>query len=189
MLAKECQSGDPSKKRFKRRFGGLRLAHSGLAVMAKMLWGTPTQQSIDDMRARGATLHPDRVWFLRYALLAGLRVDQLYTFTGIDRWFLDQLLHIVDLENHVREAGSLRSKRRYLYNDVVQLTASKQAFAFHCNVICQLQASARLDSKFEAAILWLLENQFALLASDDVATNSWIHLNNNHATSIWCTAN
>jgi carbamoyl-phosphate synthase large subunit len=29
--------------------------------------------------------------------------------TGIDRWFLDQLLQIVELENHVREAGSLKN--------------------------------------------------------------------------------
>ena len=71
------------------------------------------------IRARVARPDPDRVWFLRYALLAGLSVEELYTLTGIDRWFLDQLLQIVELENHVREAGSLKSKTRYLYNDVV----------------------------------------------------------------------
>jgi len=101
--------GRTFKEAFQKALRGLEVGSFGFGCDGKDLWGTPTQPSIDDIRARVARPDPDRVWFLRYALLSGLSVEELYTLTGIDRWFLDQLLQIVELENHVREAGSLKN--------------------------------------------------------------------------------
>ena len=89
--------GRTFKEAFQKALRGLEVGSFGFGCDGKDLWGTPTQPSIDDIRARVARPDPDRVWFLRYALLAGLSVEELYTLTGIDRWFLDQLLQIVEL--------------------------------------------------------------------------------------------
>ena len=39
-----------------------------------------------------------RVFYIRYALLAGFSVDEIYNLTKIDPWFLHQIKQVVDLE-------------------------------------------------------------------------------------------
>ena len=99
--------GRTFKEAFQKALRGLEVGSFGFGCDGKDLWGTPTQPSIDDIRARVARPDPDRVWFLRYAMLAGLTVEELHALTGIDRWFLDQLLQIVELEQRIRDVGSL----------------------------------------------------------------------------------
>ncbi len=41
----------------------------------------------------------DRIFYLRYALLAGLTIDQIFELTKIDRWFLEQIRQIVSAES------------------------------------------------------------------------------------------
>ncbi|MBT6642959.1 MAG: carbamoyl-phosphate synthase large subunit, partial [Planctomycetaceae bacterium] len=101
--------GRTFKEAFQKALRGLEVGSFGFGCDGKDLWGTPTQPSLDDIRARVARPDPDRVWFLRYAMLSGLGTEELYSLTGIDRWFLDQLLQIVELENRVRDAGSLKN--------------------------------------------------------------------------------
>ena len=101
--------GRTFKEAFQKSLRGLEVGSFGFGCDGKDLWGTPTQPSIDDIRARVARPDPDRVWFLRYAMLSGLGIEELHALTGIDRWFLDQLLQIVELENRVRDAGSLKN--------------------------------------------------------------------------------
>ena len=100
--------GRTFKEAFQKALRGLEVGSFGFGCDGRDLWGTPTQPSIDDIRARVARPDPDRVWFLRYAILSGLGVEELHALTGIDRWFLDQLLQIVELEQRVRDAGSLK---------------------------------------------------------------------------------
>ncbi|MEK9986088.1 MAG: carbamoyl phosphate synthase large subunit, partial [Opitutae bacterium] len=45
----------------------------------------------------------ERVFHLRLALVAGIPIEELYATTGIDPWFLHQLLQIVELEKLLRE--------------------------------------------------------------------------------------
>ena len=101
--------GRTFKEAFQKSLRGLEVGSFGFGCDGKDLWGTPTQPTLDDIRARVARPDPDRVWFLRYAMLSGLGIEELYSLTGIDRWFLDQLLQIVELENRVRDAGSLKN--------------------------------------------------------------------------------
>ncbi|WP_269543060.1 carbamoyl-phosphate synthase large subunit [Cerasicoccus fimbriatus] len=46
----------------------------------------------------------ERVFFIRYAVLAGMTLDEIFEFTKIDRWFLVQLVEIVQLELKLRDA-------------------------------------------------------------------------------------
>jgi carbamoyl-phosphate synthase large subunit len=99
--------GRTFKEAFQKALRGLEVGSFGFGSDAKDLWGTPVQPSLDDIRARVATPDPDRVWYLRYALKAGMTVEELHGLTAIDPWFLDQLLQIVELESLLRELGSL----------------------------------------------------------------------------------
>jgi carbamoyl-phosphate synthase large subunit len=130
--------GRTFKEAFQKALRGLEVGSFGFGCDGKDLWGTPTQPSIDDIRARVARPDPDRVWFLRYAILAGLGVEELHTLTGIDRWFLDQLLQIVELEQRVRDAGSLKGI------DDTTLRQAKQA-GFSDRQLATLLGEVELD--------------------------------------------
>jgi carbamoyl-phosphate synthase large subunit len=46
----------------------------------------------------------ERVFFLRHALRAGFTIDEIFTLTKIDRWFLTQIKEIVDFEEELAAA-------------------------------------------------------------------------------------
>ncbi len=130
--------GRTFKEAFQKALRGLEVGSFGFGCDGRDLWGTPTQPSIDDIRARVARPDPDRVWFLRYAMLSGLGVEELHALTGIDRWFLDQLLQIVELEQRVRDAGSLKDI------DDTTLRQAKQA-GFSDRQLATLLGEVELD--------------------------------------------
>jgi carbamoyl-phosphate synthase large subunit len=57
---------------------------------------------------------PDRLWYVADALGSGLTVEDVNRLSGIDPWFLDQILQIVELEATVKEwnrmGGNLSSE-------------------------------------------------------------------------------
>jgi carbamoyl-phosphate synthase large subunit len=99
--------GRTFKEAFQKALRGLEVGSFGFGCDGKDLWGTPAEPSIDDIRAKIATPDPDRVWYLRYAIRAGLSVDEIHEITAIDRWFLDQLQQLVEIESLLRTVGSL----------------------------------------------------------------------------------
>ncbi len=101
--------GRTFKEAFQKALRGLEVGSFGFGCDGKDLWGTAAEPSIDEIRARVATPDPDRVWYLRYAIKAGLGTEELHELTAIDPWFLDQLRQIVELESLLRSVGSLQA--------------------------------------------------------------------------------
>ena len=99
--------GRTFKEAFQKALRGLEVGAFGLGCDGKDLWGTLAEPALDDIRAKIATPDPDRVWYLRYALLAGMSNDEIHEITAIDRWFIDQLRQLVELECLLRSVGSL----------------------------------------------------------------------------------
>ena len=112
--------GRTFKEAFQKALRGLEVGSFGLGCDGKDLWGTAAEPSLDEIRARVSTPDPDRVWYLRYALKAGMSIDELFELTAIDRWFLDQILQIVELESLLRTVGSLASVDTALLRDAKQ---------------------------------------------------------------------
>src|SRR5688572_12740520 len=46
----------------------------------------------------------ERIFFIRHALRAGMNVDEIFSLTKIDRWFLTQIKEIVDFEEELAAA-------------------------------------------------------------------------------------
>jgi carbamoyl-phosphate synthase large subunit len=134
--------GRTFKEAFQKALRGLEVGAFGLGCDGKDLWGTPAEPGLDDIRARIATPDPDRVWYLRYALLAGLSVDEIHEITAIDRWFLDQLAQLVELESLLRTVGSLAAI------DDGLLRAAKQA-GYSDRQLATLLGSAEMEVRAE----------------------------------------
>jgi carbamoyl-phosphate synthase large subunit len=48
---------------------------------------------------------PERLFFVADAFRAGLSLDEVFGLTHIDRWFLDQIAELVEIEDAVRDGG------------------------------------------------------------------------------------
>ncbi|MGO9920300.1 MAG: carbamoyl-phosphate synthase large subunit [Isosphaeraceae bacterium] len=85
---------------------GLEVGRFGLGCDKKDLWGTPRQPTEDEIKAKLAIPNAERVWAIRYGLLAGLSVDEIHTLTGIDPWFLASIADLVAIEKRLRAIPS-----------------------------------------------------------------------------------
>ena len=56
----------------------------------------------DDLRQRLIHPGPERIFYLRYALKAGMTPEEIHTLTKIDPWFLEQIKQIVLIEEEIR---------------------------------------------------------------------------------------
>jgi carbamoyl-phosphate synthase large subunit len=58
---------------------------------------------------------PDRLFYVGDAFRAGLSLDEIYGLTHIDRWFLDQMAELIEIEAQIKTGGlsALDAKRMY----------------------------------------------------------------------------
>ena len=99
--------GRTFKESFQKALRGLEVGAFGFGCDSKDLWDTDRRPSADEIRAKLSKPNPDRVWYLRYALKSGMSIEDIFAITYIDPWFLDNLQQIVQMEESLRQVGSL----------------------------------------------------------------------------------
>ncbi len=117
--------GRTFKESFQKALRGLEVGSFGLGCDGKDLWGTDQQPSLDEIRIKLSTANEDRVWYLRYAMKAGMTLGEIHEVTAIDPWFLDQLSQIVEMEEELRrfprledlDAATLRRAKQSGFSD------------------------------------------------------------------------
>ncbi len=84
----------------------------------------PRYTDLDDIRRRLRTPTDERPWLLADGLRLGLSIDELHRLTLVDRWFLDQMAQIIDMEGRLAQAGAwglnpdlLRAAKREGFSD------------------------------------------------------------------------
>jgi carbamoyl-phosphate synthase large subunit len=91
---------------------GLEIGRAGLGADGKDLMNVidMTQQqkqfAKEDILDKIRIPKADRMFYLRYAFLAGATIDEVYQATGIDPWFLDNIRQIVEFESGLRELAA-----------------------------------------------------------------------------------
>ncbi|MDV6030644.1 MAG: carbamoyl-phosphate synthase large subunit [Phycisphaera sp. RhM] len=91
---------------------GLEVGAFGLGSDNRDLWGTEDQPDLDTIRAKLGTPNADRIFYLRYAIKAGISIEEVHSLTHIDPWFLDHLSEIIEHEEQIRRLGSLDAMDR-----------------------------------------------------------------------------
>jgi len=61
---------------------------------------------IEQVKKRLSTPNAERLFYLRYAFLLGMSMEEIHELTRIDPWFLSNIKEIVDLEVEIRSYGS-----------------------------------------------------------------------------------
>ncbi|RMF40677.1 MAG: carbamoyl-phosphate synthase large subunit [Planctomycetota bacterium] len=121
--------GRTFKESFQKALRGLEVGAFGFGCDSKDRWGTDEQPDEDEIRSYLARPNPDRVWYLRYAIKAGMALDEIYRLTHIDPWFLDQLQQIVEKEEELRQVGSLERLTPELMKEAKQFGFSDRQLA------------------------------------------------------------
>ena len=101
--------GRTFKESFQKALRGLEVGRFGFGCDKDDLWGTDRQPERDEIKAKLSIPNWERVWYLRYAIKGGFTTNEIHQLTGIDPWFLDQLLELVELEDELRAVGRLES--------------------------------------------------------------------------------
>jgi len=61
-------------------------------------FGTDDLPDMQTIQAKLATPNAERIFYIRYAFMAGLTIDDVFELTQIDPWFLHQLHEIFEME-------------------------------------------------------------------------------------------
>ena len=94
--------GRTFKESLQKALRGLEIGHFGLGGGPKDLWGTDKQPTEEEIRRNLATPNAERIFYLRFALKAGMSVEEIHQLTAIDPWFLRNLRDLVALEDELR---------------------------------------------------------------------------------------
>jgi carbamoyl-phosphate synthase large subunit len=116
--------GRTFKESFQKALRGLEIGRFGLGCDHKDRWDGPDQPDVGEILNKLATPNAERPWYIRYALLAGLTVDEIYQRTRIDRWFLHEIQDILATEKELRACPRLEEA-----GDEVMWRAKQQGFS------------------------------------------------------------
>ena len=94
--------GRSFKESLQKALRGLEVNRFGLGCDRRDRWGTDNPPTPEEIAHNLARPNADRVWFLRYALLAGMPVEEVHRLTKIDPWFLRAIEELVAVENELR---------------------------------------------------------------------------------------
>lgn len=121
--------GRTFKESFQKALRGLEVGAFGFGSDSKDLWFTDRRPDDEEIRSKLSRPNAERVWYIRYAMLGGMSIDEIYSITNIDKWFLDQLQELVEIENRLREIGSLAGMDALTMRQVKQFGFSDRQLA------------------------------------------------------------
>ena len=117
--------GRTFKEALQKGLRSLEIGCFGLGADGKgLLEQKGTSPSLDEIKEKLANPNSERLFYIRYALKAGMDVENIHRLTGIDPWFLYQIKQIVDLEeeilkaNHPLPADLIKRSKVYGFSDV-----------------------------------------------------------------------
>ena len=122
--------GRTFKESFQKALRGLEVGSFGFGCDKKDLWGTDEQPDNDTIRSKLSIPNAHRPWYIRYAYKSGMSMDEIHKLTHIDRWFLDHLERIVQMEERLRLVEDPRTIDAHLLKKAKQYGFSDQQLAF-----------------------------------------------------------
>ncbi len=99
--------GRTFKESLQKAIRGLEIGHFGLGGGKQDFWGTDRQPSRDEIVSKLATPNAERIFYIRYAFKSGMSVQDVYSRSNIDPWFLNHIWELVDQENEIRNTDRL----------------------------------------------------------------------------------
>jgi carbamoyl-phosphate synthase large subunit len=68
----------------------------------------PDSALIKEIKDKIRSPNDERIFYLRYGIKAGLSLDEIYHLSKIDRWFLDNMKELVEMEDKIKQYRNSR---------------------------------------------------------------------------------
>ncbi len=114
--------GRTFKEAFQKAIRALEAGRSGWVNGERLSDDRLSEGSLDELRSALRHPTPERIFQLKRAIEMGMATGELYSLTGIDPWFLEQLRELVDAEQAYQtlsapDADDLRRMKRLGFSD------------------------------------------------------------------------
>ncbi len=92
--------GRTFKESFQKALRSLETGCMGIGLDRRDKWLDPaTRPTKDEIREKLTQPNPERIFYVRYAYLAGFTTEEIHDFSHIDPWFLDEIKQLVEAEH------------------------------------------------------------------------------------------
>jgi len=71
----------------------------------------PSEGLINEVKGKIRVPNDERLFFIRYGLKLGLEVNEIYELSRIDRWFIENMKQVVELEEEIKKYRSKKELR------------------------------------------------------------------------------
>ncbi|MBD2384540.1 carbamoyl-phosphate synthase large subunit [Cylindrospermum sp. FACHB-282] len=81
-------------------------------------WGCDKAEKLpsgEQIRAQLRTPNPDRIFAVRHAMQSGISIEEIYELTAIDRWFLDKMQHLLEVEKFLKRTPLKQLTKEQMY--------------------------------------------------------------------------
>jgi len=103
----------------------LEIGSFGLETLEPELWKESASKIKKELVKKIKSPNADRLWYIADAFRLGLSINEVFEYSQIDPWFLDNIKQIIDMENHIKESKvSLESA------EAVSLVRDAKKFGF-----------------------------------------------------------
>ncbi|MDP2913514.1 MAG: carbamoyl-phosphate synthase large subunit, partial [Candidatus Omnitrophota bacterium] len=83
-----------------RRFG---FGSDGRDMITDNMLKAPAPELVDEIKEKIRIPNDERLFYIRYGIKIGLTTDEIYELSKIDRWFIDNLKEIVEVEEEIKK--------------------------------------------------------------------------------------
>ncbi len=90
---------------------------------------SPSDDLIQEVKEKIRIPHDERLFFIRYGLKLGLTVDEIYELSKIDKWFIDNMKQIVELEKEIKRYKGKNAKSKIKIPPELLKKAKKYGFS------------------------------------------------------------
>jgi carbamoyl-phosphate synthase large subunit len=125
--------GRTFKEALQKGLRSLEIGRQGLGADGRDKFPSPTEglgegaraNLLQETKKKLSTPNPERIFYVRQALLLGMKVEEIHELTKVDPWFLTNIQEITGLEEEIRshgiKVGDLELWKKTLTPDQVQL--------------------------------------------------------------------
>jgi carbamoyl-phosphate synthase large subunit len=125
--------GRTFKEALQKGLRSLEIGRHGLGADGRDKFPSSTESSsegartslLQEVKKKLSTPNAERIFYIRHALLLGMKVEEIHDLTKIDPWFLTNIQEITDLEKEIQsfgtKVGDLELWKKTLTPDQVQL--------------------------------------------------------------------
>jgi carbamoyl-phosphate synthase large subunit len=90
---------------------------------------SPSDDVREEIRRKIRIPNDERLFFIRYGLKMGLSVEEIYELSKIDRWFLDNMKQILELEEEIKKYRNREPRAALKIPTDLLLRAKKDGFS------------------------------------------------------------